>query len=188
MPQASLSPIAPIAARPAAEDSLAVRRMGCIAYAEAYDAMRAFTAQRAADTPDELWLLEHPPVYTLGQAGKPEHLLRANGIPVVRVDRGGQVTYHGPGQVIAYVLLDIRRRGLAVKRLVWLLEHPPLYTAGTSAKPADLVAPDRFPVFAAGRGGQYTYHGPGQRVAYVMLDVRRRGGDVRAFVAISKAG
>jgi len=66
--------------------------------------------------------------------------------------------------------------------LVWLLEHPPLYTAGTSAKPADLVAPDRFPVYAAGRGGQYTYHGPGQRVAYVMLDVRRRGGDVRAFV------
>jgi lipoyl(octanoyl) transferase len=66
--------------------------------------------------------------------------------------------------------------------LVWLLEHPPLYTAGTSAKPADLVAPDRFPVYEAGRGGQYTYHGPGQRVAYVMLDVRRRGADVRAFV------
>ncbi len=66
--------------------------------------------------------------------------------------------------------------------LVWLLEHPPLYTAGTSAKPADLVTPDRFPVYEAGRGGQYTYHGPGQRVAYVMLDVRRRGADVRAFV------
>lgn len=65
---------------------------------------------------------------------------------------------------------------------VWLLEHPPLYTAGTSAKPADLLRPDRFPVFEAGRGGQYTYHGPGQRVVYVMLDVRRRGGDVRAFV------
>jgi lipoyl(octanoyl) transferase len=66
--------------------------------------------------------------------------------------------------------------------LIWLLEHPPLYTAGTSAKSVDLVAPDRFPVYAAGRGGQYTYHGPGQRVAYVMLDVRRRGADVRAFV------
>ena len=63
---------------------------------------------------------------------------------------------------------------------IWLLEHPPLYTAGTSAKPADLVAPDRFPVFEVGRGGQYTYHGPGQRVAYVMLDLKRRGGDVRA--------
>ncbi len=66
--------------------------------------------------------------------------------------------------------------------LVWLLEHPPLYTAGTSADPADLVEPDRFPVFASGRGGQYTYHGPGQRVAYVMLDLKRRGADVRAYV------
>jgi lipoyl(octanoyl) transferase len=66
---------------------------------------------------------------------------------------------------------------------VWLLEHPPLYSAGTSAQDGDLVAPDRFPVFKTGRGGQYTYHGPGQRVAYVMLDLKRRGGDVRAFVA-----
>ena len=66
---------------------------------------------------------------------------------------------------------------------VWLLEHPPLYTGGTSAQSADLVSPDRFPVFQTGRGGQYTYHGPGQRVAYVMLDLRKRGGDVRAFVA-----
>lgn len=70
------------------------------------------------------------------------------------------------------------------RELVWLLEHPACYTAGTSAKPEDLLAPDRFPVFAAGRGGQFTYHGPGQRVAYVMVDVRRRfGGDVRAFVS-----
>jgi lipoyl(octanoyl) transferase len=72
--------------------------------------------------------------------------------------------------------------GEALER-IWLLEHPPLYTAGTSAKPEDLVEPDRFPVFKAGRGGQYTYHGPGQRVAYVMLDLKRRGADVRAFVA-----
>ncbi|GGL41902.1 octanoyltransferase [Caulobacter rhizosphaerae] len=67
--------------------------------------------------------------------------------------------------------------------LIWLLEHPPLYTAGVSSKPADLIAPDRFPVFESGRGGQFTYHGPGQRVAYVMLDLTRRGRDVRAFVA-----
>ena len=66
--------------------------------------------------------------------------------------------------------------------LIWLLEHPPLYTAGTSARPDDLLAPDRFPVYQSGRGGQYTYHGPGQRVAYVMLDLRARGGDLRAFV------
>jgi lipoyl(octanoyl) transferase len=71
--------------------------------------------------------------------------------------------------------------------LVWLLEHPPLYTAGTSAKPEDLLQPDRFPVFDAGRGGQFTYHGPGQRVAYVMLDLRRRGRDVRAFVQALEA-
>ncbi len=73
-------------------------------------------------------------------------------------------------------------KGLAPER-VWLLEHPPLYTAGTSASESDLVMPDRFPVYRSGRGGQYTYHGPGQRVAYVMLDLRRRGQDVRAFVA-----
>lgn len=71
--------------------------------------------------------------------------------------------------------------------LVWLLEHPPLYTAGVSSKPADLIAPDRFPVFESGRGGQFTYHGPGQRVAYVMLDLTRRGRDVRAFVAALEA-
>ena len=70
----------------------------------------------------------------------------------------------------------------AVGELVWLLEHPPLYTAGTSARPADLLTPDRFPVYRSGRGGQYTYHGPGQRVAYAMLDLQRRGADVRCYV------
>lgn len=111
------------AAQAPASAALAVRRLGLVAYERAFDSMRAFTATRTAGTPDELWLLEHPPVYTLGQAGKPEHLLRDNGIAVVRTDRGGQVTYHGPGQVVAYVLLDLRRRGLTVKRLVWTLEQ-----------------------------------------------------------------
>jgi lipoyl(octanoyl) transferase len=85
----------------------------------------------------------------------------------------------------ALAFMEARAKAIAdgeAGELIWLLEHPPLYTAGTSAKSVDLVAPDRFPVYTAGRGGQYTYHGPGQRVAYVMLDVRRRGGDVRAFV------
>jgi lipoyl(octanoyl) transferase len=85
----------------------------------------------------------------------------------------------------ALAFMEVRAKAIAegsAGELIWLLEHPPLYTAGTSAKAVDLVAPDRFPVYDAGRGGQYTYHGPGQRVAYVMLDVRRRGGDVRAFV------
>src|SRR3990167_10292715 len=82
--------------------------------------------------------------------------------------------------------MEARARAIredGARELVWFLEHPPLYTAGTSAKPADLKDPARFPVFDAGRGGQYTYHGPGQRVAYVMLDVGARGRDVRAFVA-----
>src|SRR5262245_52582518 len=91
-----------------------VKHLGVVRYADAYDAMRCYTAARGPTTPDELWMLEHPAVYTLGQAATTEHLLRASDIPVVRADRGGQVTYHGPGQVVAYVLLDLRRRGLAV--------------------------------------------------------------------------
>jgi lipoyl(octanoyl) transferase len=100
-----------------------VRRLGLVPYDTAYDDMRRFTAARTAATADELWVLEHPPVYTLGQAGKNEHLLRPTAIPVRRIDRGGQITYHGPGQVVVYALVDLRRRGLAVKRLVWLLEQ-----------------------------------------------------------------
>lgn len=85
--------------------------------------MRTFTEVRGPHTEDELWLLEHPPVFTLGQAGRPEHLLEVGDIPVVHCDRGGQVTYHGPGQLVAYLLLDLRRRGMGVKRLVALLEQ-----------------------------------------------------------------
>lgn len=85
-------------------------------------AMRDFTHGRTADTPDEIWLVEHAPVYTLGQAGKPEHVLAPGDIPLVRSDRGGQVTYHGPGQVVGYGLIDLRRRGLFVKEYVALLE------------------------------------------------------------------
>jgi lipoyl(octanoyl) transferase len=85
--------------------------------------MRAFTDSRDADTPDALWLLEHPPVFTLGQAGRPEHLLAPGTIPVIQTDRGGQVTYHGPGQLVAYLLLDLRRAGIGIKRLVERLEQ-----------------------------------------------------------------
>ena len=84
--------------------------------------MQAFTAARAPDTADEIWLTEHPPVYTLGLAGRREHLLRDNGIPVLKVDRGGQVTYHGPGQLVAYLLIDIARRRLGVRQLVRAIE------------------------------------------------------------------
>ncbi len=85
--------------------------------------MRRFTEQRDGNTADELWLVQHPPVFTLGLNGKPEHLLAPGEIPVVAADRGGQVTYHGPGQLVVYVLLDIRRRSLGVRRLVSILEH-----------------------------------------------------------------
>ena len=86
--------------------------------------MRSFTAARTAETPDELWQVEHPPIYTLGVAAKPEHLPRVdNGIPVVRTDRGGQITYHGPGQVVIYTLLDLRRGNLGVRALVRKLER-----------------------------------------------------------------
>ena len=102
---------------------LIVRVLGQRDYQSTWDAMRAFTAGRGPETTDELWLLEHPAVFTLGQAGRDEHVLAPGDIPVIRVDRGGQVTYHGPGQPIAYLMLDLRRAGIGVKRLVHLLEQ-----------------------------------------------------------------
>jgi lipoyl(octanoyl) transferase len=85
--------------------------------------MREFTAKRGPETPDEIWLCQHPPVFTQGLAGKPEHLLRDIGIPVLKIDRGGQITYHGPGQLVAYLLLDLKRRNLGVKTLVQRIEQ-----------------------------------------------------------------
>lgn len=102
---------------------LLTRNLGRADYEPTWRAMQAFTAQRTPETPDELWLVEHPPVFTLGQAGRREHLLADIGIPVIPIDRGGQVTYHGPGQVVAYVLLDLKRRGYGVKELVRRLEQ-----------------------------------------------------------------
>lgn len=102
---------------------LAVHALGRQAYGPVWRAMQAFTDARGPDTPDELWLVEHDPVFTLGQAGRPEHVLAAGDIPVVKVDRGGQVTYHGPGQLVAYPLLDLRRLGLGVRELVERIEQ-----------------------------------------------------------------
>ncbi len=104
-------------------EPLLFRRLGRREYGPVFDAMRAFTEARAAETLDELWAVEHPPVFTQGLAGKAEHLLAPGDIPVVRVDRGGQVTYHGPGQAIVYCLLDVRRLGLSVRALVTTLER-----------------------------------------------------------------
>ncbi len=98
------------------------RRLGRVAYEPTWRAMQAFNAARDSSTPDQLWLLDHPPVFTLGLAGRREHVLAPGDIPVVATDRGGQVTYHGPGQVVAYPLIDLRRAGYGVKELVRRLE------------------------------------------------------------------
>jgi lipoyl(octanoyl) transferase len=100
-----------------------VRKLGRVDYAPTFAAMQEFTAARDESTPDELWLCEHPPVFTQGMSGKPEHLLRDIGIPVVQIDRGGQITYHGPGQVVVYLLLDLRRRDLKVREMVHGIEQ-----------------------------------------------------------------
>jgi len=108
----------------ALDTALIVRKVGRVDYQDALDAMRKFTAARSEDTPDELWVLEHPPVYTLGQGADPVHAPKeGTGIPVVRVERGGEVTYHGPGQVVIYTLVDIARRGIKVREFVKLLEQ-----------------------------------------------------------------
>jgi len=99
-----------------------VRELGQVPYLATIEAMKAFTKARGADTPDELWILEHPPVFTQGISGKSEHLLAPGDIEVIQTDRGGQVTYHGPGQIVIYVLCDIRRAKLGVRDLVTALE------------------------------------------------------------------
>lgn len=104
-----------------------IHRLGQVPYEPTWHAMREKTLARAGDAgvnvPDELWLVEHPPVFTQGQAGKPEHLLHDIGVPVVPIDRGGQITYHGPGQVVVYLLLDLPRRHLKVRELVTRIEQ-----------------------------------------------------------------
>ena len=102
---------------------LKIRRLGRQPYEVTWKAMSEFTDRRTADTPDELWLLEHDPVFTQGQAGKAEHVLAPGDIPVVQVDRGGQVTYHGPGQIVGYPLIDLRRVGVGVRELVHRIEQ-----------------------------------------------------------------
>ena len=137
------------------------RKLGLVAYEPTWRAMQAFTQARGAQTPDEIWLLQHPPVFTLGLAGREAHVLAAGDIPVVRTDRGGQVTFHGPGQVVAYVLVDLRRRGIGVKELVRRLEQSVL-----DVLEAHGIAGER----VAGRPGVYV---AGRKVAAVGLRVAR---------------
>ena len=137
-----------------------VRWLGPVEYAPTWRAMQDFTAQRTPDTPDELWLLEHPPVYTQGQAGKAEHLIAATDIPVVPIDRGGQITYHGPGQVVAYVLVDLRRRGYGIRELVTRMEQAVI----------DLLAAHG--VAAARRAGAPGVYVDGAKIAALGLRVK----------------
>lgn len=137
-------------------------------YAPCFDAMRAYTEARTPDTPDQIWLVEHPPVYTLGQAGDPAHLLAPDEtIPVVQIDRGGQITYHGPGQVVAYILLDLRRRRLMVREFVTDIEQAVLDTLASYN-----LAAERKP----GAPGIYLSDGPHQGAKIAALGLKIRNG------------
>lgn len=163
-----------------------VRHLGRVEYEPTWRAMQDFTARRSPDTPDEIWLLEHPPVYTQGQAGKAEHLIAATAIPVVPIDRGGQITYHGPGQVVAYVLVDLRRRGYGIRELVTRLEQAVIdllavqgiCAARQAGAPGVYV--DSAKIAALGLRVKHgcTYHG-------LALNVDM---DLRPFVAINPCG
>ncbi|HEY5366415.1 MAG TPA: lipoyl(octanoyl) transferase LipB [Casimicrobiaceae bacterium] len=143
-----------------------VRELGRSDYVATWRAMQAFTDARATDTQDELWLTEHPPIYTLGLAGRREHLLRDNAIPVLKVDRGGQVTYHGPGQLVAYLLFDLRRQHIGVRELVRRIEGGVIkWLASLNvAAYGDTDAPG---VYVNGADGQ------GAKIAALGLKVRR---------------
>ncbi|EIC19734.1 lipoyl(octanoyl) transferase LipB [Thiorhodovibrio frisius] len=138
-----------------------VRQLGRRAYSDTLAQMVAFTDGRDANTPDELWVVEHDSVFTLGQAGRREHLLNPGDIPVIQSDRGGQVTYHGPGQVVVYVLLDLRRLGLGVRQLVNLLEQ------------AVVVVLDAQGIAAATRAGAPGVYVGAAKIAALGLRVRR---------------
>ena len=120
--------------------NLQVKPLGRVEYEPTWQAMLTFTTSRTADTPDEIWIVEHPPVFTLGQAGKPEHLLVDVGIPVVKIDRGGQITYHGPGQVVLYLLLDLQRLKIKVRELVTAIEQAVIDFLDASGVKADRLA------------------------------------------------
>ena len=128
---------------------LIVRHLGIRPYLQTWQDMQTFTDQRDADTPDEIWLLQHEAVYTQGQAGKAEHLLHQTDIPVVQSDRGGQITYHGPGQLIAYLLIDVGRKGLGVRQLVTAMEQAVIALLARSGIEA-VAKPDAPGVYVAG--------------------------------------
>jgi len=167
-----------------------IRALGLVDYRPTWQAMVDFTATRDAQSPDELWLCQHPPVYTLGQAGRPEHLLFDNGIPLVNIDRGGQITYHGPGQVVIYLLLDLARRGLKVRELVTGIEQAVIDVLAENG----LIA-RRLP----GAPGVYVdIHGSVAKIGALGLRIRKNGCyhgvslnidmDLSPFAAINPCG
>lgn len=133
-----MAPVTDPAPPPASPQRLVIRDLGLQPYIETWHRMRDFSQQRGPTTPDELWCLQHPPVFTQGQAGKAQHLLAPGDIPVVQCDRGGQVTYHGPGQLVIYLLLDIRRLGLSARALVSTIEQSLINVLGQSNIPAQI--------------------------------------------------
>lgn len=137
------------------------RELGVVDYQSTLDAMRQFTDARHTDTPDELWLLQHPPVFTQGQAGRAEHVLAPGNIPVIQVDRGGQVTYHGPGQWVLYLLVDLRRHHLGVRDLVTLIEGSLVQLL------------DEFGITSAAQPGAPGVYVAGEKIASLGLRVRR---------------
>jgi lipoyl(octanoyl) transferase len=147
---------------------LLVRDLGRAEYLPTWQAMREFTAARTDQTADELWLVEHPPVFTLGQAARREHLLAPGDIPVVATDRGGQVTYHGPGQVVVYTLIDLRRLGIFVRELVYRIEQSVIQVLDESGITAQRV-----------RGA------PG---VYVRDPASQAGGELAGFAKIAALG
>lgn len=157
-------------------------------YLPVWQDMQAYTNQRGADTPDEIWLCEHAPVYTLGQAGLPQHVLNPGNIPIVHCDRGGQVTYHGPGQVMAYALFDLRRVDMYVKEYVTLLEDAVIDTltqqgvAGACRKPGapGVYVPD--PALSRPLNGASNPH-PGELAKIAALGIKIRNG--RAYHGVS---
>ena len=138
-----------------------VRRLGLAEFVPTYQAMRGFTEDRNAKTPDELWVLEHPPVYTVGIAGRAEHFPRSGEVPIERIDRGGQITYHGPGQAIVYALVDLARRGLTVRGMVSLIEQAVIELLGAHG------------VGAERRKGAPGVYADGAKIAALGLRVRR---------------
>lgn len=140
---------------------LVLRELGLVEYQPTLAAMRQFTDSRATDSPDELWLLQHPPVFTQGQAGKAEHVLSPGDIPVIQVDRGGQVTYHGPGQWVLYLMVDMRRLQLGVRDLVNLIERSLV----------QLLA--EYYITAAAKPGAPGVYVAGEKIASLGLRVRR---------------